>query len=408
MPVVTEPPPTRPEPHAPRRDADAQALIKEARRRQRRRQALIALGLVAVAAAAAIAVKGLSGGGAGSRRAVNRPGDGFRATVTTPFAVGAARLPVVFRSGKVVNTKPWGGVVIARPAAQRCTRVALPLASVVVFSGRRYAYEVGGSRMIAVGVVGRGEPHRFVPHFRAWGWPQTFSISPVWVDGRLGLLESNAPRLHLGGRTISLYIPPSAQFGGILAAAHGRIAYDVSWQNEWGTAVVKTAIFVYANGVTKLVRQVRQSPAQPAVAGEESWSPDGSRIAFLERGDLWTMRADGSHPRRLTSTPTIAKFGPLLWSTDSKTIVFDVVQHKGWNIYAIRASGGEPMQLTHSTFTRPLVWLGRKALAVASVNSPDGGDGSSGSLGVLDVASGAVRVICTLPSMQFTGATALR
>src|SRR5919197_825621 len=86
-------PPARPAPHAPRRDVDVEALIKEARRRQRRRQALIATGVLAVAAAVAIAVKGLTGGGAESRRAAARPGAGARASVTTPFAVGAATSP---------------------------------------------------------------------------------------------------------------------------------------------------------------------------------------------------------------------------------------------------------------------------------------------------------------------------
>jgi hypothetical protein len=402
MPTVTQPPPTRAAPSSPRRDADVEALIKEARRRQRKRQALIATGVLAVAAAVAIAVKGLTGGGAESRRAAARPGAGARASVTTPFAVGAAT-SMALRGGKVVQPrKQWAGLVIARPAAQSCTRVALPHSGVdIVFSGRRYAYQVGGN-VIAVGVVGRGRPHRIVARYQTW--PQSPSISPAWVDRRLGLLESNAPRFHLAGRRITFHVPPGAQFGGILAASHGRIMYDVSWQNEWGTAVAKTATFVYANGVTKLVRQIRHSPVPWGV--EASWSPNGSRIAFLERGELWTMRADGSDPRRLTSTPTIAKMGPLLWSPDGKTIVYDAVQHQVSDVYAIPAGGGEPRQLTHSKAlpppvngggTRPLVWLGSTALAVASGNS----------LGVVDLAGGAVHTICTFPLMSFGSATAL-
>src|SRR5919198_3746900 len=173
MPTVTQPP-TRPAPHAPRRDVDVEALIKEARRRQRRRQALIATGVLAVAAAVAIAVKGLTGGGVESRRAAARPGAGSRASVTTPFAVGAATSPIALRGGKVVVVQPrkqWAGLVIARPAAQSCTRVALPHSNAgIVFSGRQYAYHVGG-KVFAVGVVGRGRPHRIVARYQTQTWP---------------------------------------------------------------------------------------------------------------------------------------------------------------------------------------------------------------------------------------------
>ena len=397
MPTVTQPP-TRPAPRAPRRGVDVEALIKEARRRQRRRQALIAAVVVAVVAGAAIVVHGLDGGNAARGRAAGgaSAGVGARATLTTPFAVGAA----ILRPGK-----QWGGLVIARPGAQSCTLVPLPDSyGGVVFSGRRYAYHVGGdgSKVIAVGVVGRGLPHRFVARYLAW--PQSFSIFPVWLDGRLGLLESNAPRLHLAGRTITFHVPPGAQFGGVLSSSHGRILYDVSSQNVWGTAVTKTATFVYANGVTKLVRNSPEPDGGLLGSGEDSWSPDGSRIAFVERGGLWTMRADGSDTRRLTPTRTAG--APLLWSADGKTIVYGALRDRVSDAYSVPARGGEPRQLTHSQAlpppvnggTRPLVWLGPTALAVASGNS----------LGVVDLGGGPVRTVCTLPSMSFTSATALR
>ena len=48
------------------------------------------------------------------------------------------------------------------------------------------------------------------------------------------------------------------------------------------------------------------------------WSPDGRQLAFLKNNQLWTMRADGSAKRRLT-TRTAA--GPS-WAPDGKSIAF--------------------------------------------------------------------------------------
>src|SRR5436189_20818 len=48
------------------------------------------------------------------------------------------------------------------------------------------------------------------------------------------------------------------------------------------------------------------------------WSPDGKRLAVLKDSRLWTMNADGSGSRRLT-TRTAA--GPS-WSPDGKWLAF--------------------------------------------------------------------------------------
>ena len=48
------------------------------------------------------------------------------------------------------------------------------------------------------------------------------------------------------------------------------------------------------------------------------WSPDGKQLAFLKAGRLWTMKADGTAKRRLT---TRAASGPS-WSPDGRSIAF--------------------------------------------------------------------------------------
>jgi TolB protein len=71
-----------------------------------------------------------------------------------------------------------------------------------------------------------------------------------------------------------------------------------------------------------------------------SWSPDGSKIAFIsnrdnDTGELYVMNADGSEPVRLTEN-NVAKSDPA-WSPDGKKIVY--VGAISGNLYVINADG---------------------------------------------------------------------
>jgi TolB protein len=64
------------------------------------------------------------------------------------------------------------------------------------------------------------------------------------------------------------------------------------------------------------------------------WSPDGKQLAVLRNGQLWTMRADGSAPRRLTTRPAA---GPS-WSPDGKWLAFSSLSCSGGpGVYRISA-----------------------------------------------------------------------
>jgi TolB protein len=65
------------------------------------------------------------------------------------------------------------------------------------------------------------------------------------------------------------------------------------------------------------------------------FSPDGRSIALLKAGQLWTMKADGSNRRRLT---TRSASGPS-WSPDSRTIAFASLSCSGGpGVYQISAT----------------------------------------------------------------------
>ena len=65
------------------------------------------------------------------------------------------------------------------------------------------------------------------------------------------------------------------------------------------------------------------------------WSNDGQMIAFLKGGQLWTMKADGSVKRQLTTRGAAGAS----WSPDGKTIVFAALSCTGGpGVYRISAT----------------------------------------------------------------------
>jgi Tol biopolymer transport system component len=92
-----------------------------------------------------------------------------------------------------------------------------------------------------------------------------------------------------------------------------------------------------------------------------SWSPDGRRLVFSRDFDprpmevdydLFTMRADGSRQRNLTRSPGINdRDGD--WSPDGRRIAFDSDRDGEFEIYRMRADGGDQTRLTFTSPTSP-------------------------------------------------------
>jgi Tol biopolymer transport system component len=124
-------------------------------------------------------------------------------------------------------------------------------------------------------------------------------------------------------------VPTAAQAAS--PGANGRIAFDYRGQ----------ILSISPTGANQ----------QTLTAGPDDhaprWSPNGTMIAFERAGDLWLMRANGSHQVRLTSGP-----GDDItpgWSPDGSKIVFvrsDDGSAAGRSLFVKPVAGGLPTRLT--------------------------------------------------------------
>jgi Tol biopolymer transport system component len=75
------------------------------------------------------------------------------------------------------------------------------------------------------------------------------------------------------------------------------------------------------------------------------WSHDGTRLAWIYHGNLWTIRADGTGDRQLATEAARPS-----WSPDDARLVFEHAEaHKQHGVYRVDTAGGDLKRLASGT-----------------------------------------------------------
>ena len=129
---------------------------------------------------------------------------------------------------------------------------------------------------------------------------------------------------------------------------------------------------------------------------DQGWSPDGKEIVittnFTGRFNLWKVSSSGGWPVQLLQSED-RQFNPF-WSRDGKWIVYqqDVGGHEVYDLYAVPANGGHPVNLTntpHVSEDNPL--FSRDGSMLAYTVKPE--DSSIINIAVMDWATRKQRII---------------
>ena len=159
-----------------------------------------------------------------------------------------------------------------------------------------------------------------------------------WIDDIFAVDRNGMNMKRLTSATGIDDQPSWSPTGGQIAYRHhddnGRM--DVWLMNADGSGQLNLTADLPSNGQ-------RSTPA---------WSPDGTRIAFAVReigyagtvSSIWTMRADGSDKRMITSTLTGFDAAPT-WSPDGQRIAFIRHYDIDGDITIVSAAGGETTRL---------------------------------------------------------------
>ncbi len=100
-------------------------------------------------------------------------------------------------------------------------------------------------------------------------------------------------------------------------------------------------------------------------------SPDGQKIAFTYKGDIYTVSSSGGTAIPLTFHE--AHDFMAVWSNDGKKIAFASDRYGNFDVFVVSAGGGEPQRLTyHSSDEYPYAFTPDDREVIFGANRPDG------------------------------------
>lgn len=179
----------------------------------------------------------------------------------------------------------------------------------------------------------------------AFGW-----YRQGWPSPKLSMLDADGSHLRLLAREAAM--PSWSPDGRFVAFANLRIG-------SRGISIVEVAKALRGEPAVRVV--TRTGDAVPEE--QPKWSPDGDRIAFTSHrdgsSDIWTVAVDGSHLRNLTGAELALDTGAT-WSPDGSLIAFASNRASstelGGDVYVMRPDGTHVRRLTFDDSAYAPAW----------------------------------------------------
>jgi len=194
---------------------------------------------------------------------------------------------------------------------------------------------MGGKGLESPGARSRFRYQSLVLVALALALPSAASSTPPGANGLIAFV-SDGRAAGLRGPGIAVI---RADGRGARLLTHGQDDLSPAWSPA-GTRVVFTRrgdLYVIRADGTHL----RRLASGAVVDYDPAWSPDGRQIAFLRDNALLVMRADGRNMRVVYSDAT-AVLGGLTWSPDGKSIAFGSDYGTIGTILVVARTSGEP------------------------------------------------------------------
>jgi Tol biopolymer transport system component len=84
---------------------------------------------------------------------------------------------------------------------------------------------------------------------------------------------------------------------------------------------------------------------------EATWSPDGSRLAFMHLGDVWTMNPDGTGRTQVTNNPD-QEMDPAWSPSGTRIALARRWNNVNWDLTVMNADGSGAVKVTDDTFVQ--------------------------------------------------------
>jgi Tol biopolymer transport system component len=180
------------------------------------------------------------------------------------------------------------------------------------------------------------------------------SMTSPFVDNATNTIVYCADRLdkngvYIGGGVFVVRIDSPKVICLTDSLENERMPYcDFDWSSVRGQVVFATeradgARQIYSVNVDNS-ELVNLSSSDDCGFYSPSWSPNGESIAFVCHDGIYTMRSDGTNPRRLHDYYATTPY----WSPDSTRIAFGAIEGGEYIIYVMNADGFDLHQITHS------------------------------------------------------------